>query len=223
MLFRSVVGSMLIDPRVTGLVMANLTESDFLLEADRRLFRAFQTRFAANQTIDPVLVIESAGPEDGMLRSYALQLMDTTPTAANVAEYIEVVRENTRTAKGRSLGQEIASSPTSEDMGRLFQQGLDLMSNRGRDDEADMAKAAVEFNDFLEHKPDYLPWGFPLLDEGLDVSPGMLVVLGGRPSDDKTALALHMAYTQAETKNVGYFTLEDDGNTLFSRLNAAIS
>lgn len=220
---QSVVGSMLIDPRVTGLVMANLTESDFLLEADRRLFRAFQTRFAANQTIDPVLVIESAGPEDGVLRSYALQLMDTTPTAANVAEYIEVVRENTRTAKGRSLGQEIASSPTSEDMGRLFQQGLDLMSNRGRDDEADMAKAAVEFNDFLEHKPDYLPWGFPLLDENLDVSPGMLVVLGGRPSDGKTALALHMAYTQAETKNVGYFTLEDDRNTLFSRLKAAIS
>lgn len=220
---QSVIGSMLIDPRVTGLVMANLTESDFLLEADRRLFQAFQIRFAKDQTLDPLLVCQEMGPEDTNLRSYILQLMDTTPTAANVEAYIELVRENTRMTKGRGIGQEIVDSLTLEDMVRLFQQGLELMSNRGRDDEADMAKAAVEFNDFLDHTPDYLPWGFPLLDENLDVSPGMLVVLGGRPSDGKTALALHMAYAQAETKNVGYFTLEDDRNTLFSRLKAAIS
>ena len=220
---QSVIGSMLIDPRVVGLVMANLTESDFLLEADRRMFRAFQIRFAKDQTLDPLLVCQEMGPEDTNLRSYILQLMDTTPTAANVEEYIELVRENTRMTKGRGIGQEIVDSLTSEDMRHLFQKGLELLSNRGRDDEADMTKAALEFHDFLDHTPDYLPWGFPLLDENLDVSPGMLVVLGGRPSDGKTALALHMAYAQAETKNVGYFTLEDDRNTLFSRLKAAIS
>lgn len=220
---QSVIGSMLIDARVVGLVMARLTEGDFLLEADCRLFRAFQARFAANQVLDPVLVCEDAGPGDEPLRAYALQLMDITPTAANVAEYIELVRENTRMTEGHGIGQEIVDSLTLEDMVRLFHQGLELMSNRGRDDEADMAKAAVEFNDFLDHAPDYLPWGFPLLDENLDVSPGMLVVLGGRPSDGKTALALHMAYAQAETKNVGYFTLEDDRNTLFCRLKAAVS
>lgn len=220
---QSVIGSMLIDARVVGLVMARLTEGDFLLEADCRLFRAFQARFAANQVLDPVLVCEDAGPGDEPLRAYALQLMDITPTAANVAEYIELVRENTRMTEGHGIGQEIVDSLTLEDMVRLFHQGLELMSNRGRDDEADMAKAAVEFNDFLDHAPDYLPWGFPLLDENLDVSPGTLVVLGGRPSDGKTALALHMAYAQAETKNVGYFTLEDDRNTLFCRLKAAVS
>ena len=194
---QSVIGSMLIDDRVVGLVMASLTETDFLLEADRRLFRAFQTRFAKDQTLDPVLICQEAGPGDETLRTYALQLLDTTPTAANVEEYIELVRENTRMTKGRSLGPEIAASLTEEEMCRLFQQGLELFSDRGRDDEADMAKAALEFNDFLDHTPDYLPWGFPLLDENLDVSPGMLVVLGGRPSDGKTALALHMAYAPA--------------------------
>ncbi len=220
---QSVIGSMLIDPRVTGLVMAGLTEDDFLLEADRRLFRAFQARFAAGQVIDPLLVCQETAPGDGELRAYILQLMDLTPTAANVAEYIELVRETTRTAKGRNIGREIADSAGSEEMGRLFQQGLELLADRGRDDEADMAKSILEFNDFLERKPDYLPWGFPLLDDNLDVGPGMFVVLGGRPSDGKTALALHMAYAQAERKNVGYFTLEDDRNTLFSRLISSIS
>lgn len=220
---QSVIGSMLIDPRVTGLVMASLTEGDFLLEADRRLFRAFHVRFAAGQTIDPVLVCQTAAPGDKELKAYALQLMDLTPTAGNVAQYIEQVKENTRRAKGRGIGQAIADSSTAEDMLRLFQQGLDMLADRGWDDEADMSKAILEFHEFLERKPDYLPWGFPLLDDNLDVAPGMFVVLGGRPSDGKTALALHMAYAQAEQKNVGYFTLEDDRNTLFSRLVSSVS
>lgn len=220
---QSVIGSMIIDPRVVGLVMASLTEDDFLLEANRRLFRTFQARFATNQSLDPVMICQDAAPGDKELRAYMLQLMANTPTAANVEAYMEAVRENTRSTKGRSIGQEIAASPTSDGMAQLFQQGLELMSARGRDDEADMAKAILEFNDFLERKPDFLPWGFPLLDDNLDVVPGMFVVLGGRPSDGKTALALHMAYTQAETKNVGYFTLEDDRNTLFSRLISSVS
>ena len=153
---QSVIGSMLIDPRVVGLMMANLTESDFLLEADRRLFRAFQTRFAANQPIDSVLVCEAVAPGDKELRAYVLQLMDLTPTAANVEAYIELVRENTRMTKGRGIGQEIVDSLTLEDMVRLFQQGLELMSNRGRDDEADMAKAALEFSP-AGRKPGRLP------------------------------------------------------------------
>lgn len=220
---QSVIGSMLIDPRVVGLVMAGLTEGDFLLDADRRIFLAYQARFAKNQPTDPVMICQDVAPGDETLRSYILQLMDTTPTAANVAEYIELVKENARIAKGRSIGQEITASLTSEEMGRLFQQGLDLLSRRGRDDEADMTKAILEFHDFLERKPDYLPWGFPLLDNNLDVAPGMFVVLGGRPSDGKTAMALHMAYAQAAQKNVGYFTLEDDRNTLFSRLISSVS
>lgn len=220
---QSVIGSMLIDPRVTGLVMASLTEDDFLLEADRRLFRAFQVRFAANKTLDAALVCEDAAPGDAELSKYAIQLMDLTPTAANVEEYIERVKSHTRMTKVHRTGEEIKVSQTEEDAARLFQRGLDILSARGRNDQADMTKALLEFNDFLDSTPDFLPWGFPLLDKNLDVSHGMLVVLGGRPSDGKTALALHMAYAQAKTKNVGYFTLEDDRNTLFARLKSATS
>ena len=70
---QSVIGSMLIDPRVVGLVMAGLTEDDFLLEADQRLFRSFKARFVANQPIDSVLVCQAAAPGDKELNAYAIQ------------------------------------------------------------------------------------------------------------------------------------------------------
>jgi len=220
---QSVIGSMLGDPEVVGLVVAGMTEEDFLLEADRKLFRTFRARFNAGQVIDPVLVCQDTAPEDRQLRDYAVQLMDATPTSANIREYMEAARDNARLSRLRGVGQELAAVRTQEDGVRLLRQGQELLSDQGRDDEADMTKAALEFTSLLEQKPDFLPWGFPLLDESLNVTPGMLVVLGGRPSDGKTALALHMACTQAKTRNVGFFTLEDDRNTLFARLSASRS
>ena len=41
-----------------------------------------------------------------------------------------------------------------------------------------------------EEKPQYLSWGVPVLDERIFAEPGDMVVLGGYPSDGKTALAL---------------------------------
>ena len=48
-------------------------------------------------------------------------------------------------------------------------------------------------------------------------------MLAGRPSDGKTALALHMAYAQAQTLNVGFFSLETGRKKLFSRLMSSVS
>ena len=83
---------------------------------------------------------------------------------------------------------------------------MELLSGQRQDDEADMERSILDFYEDLKHEPEYLPWGFPELDEGLYVERGDFVVLAGRPSDGKTALALHMAYAQAQTLNVGFFS-----------------
>lgn len=220
---QSVIGSMLIDPRVVGLVVSRLTEADFTMEANRLLFATFRDMFAHKQTIDPALVHAAAAPEDSGLRGYMRELMDLTPTAANVELYIEETRRFSRLSRLRVLGQELQTAVSEEDGVRLLGHGQEILSGQGRDDEADMSKAALESVDFLNASPDGLAWGFPELDKRLTVSGGKLVVVGGRPSDGKTALALHMAYAQARTKKVGFFTLEDDRITLYLRLKAAIS
>ena len=162
---QAVLGSMLIDPRCVPEVIDKLRADDFYIRQNKEILRDYLLHVQLLPHHDPVTVLENMKQngyyDENQSRGYILQLMDTTPTAANVAEYIEVVRENTRTAKGRSLGQEIASSPTSEDMGRLFQQGLDLMSNRGRDDEADMAKAPWSSTTFWSTSQTISPGAFP--------------------------------------------------------------
>jgi len=220
---QGVIGSMLIDSSVVGLVMAQMTEDDLLLESDKLLFRTFRTLFTAGKTIDPVMISNAAAPGDKGLRDYILQLMDITPTAANVEEYMARARAEARRVKVQSIGRRLMEARDEAEALALLRQGEAMLSDQVRDDEADMAKAFLEFQSDLEHVPEYLPWGLSFLDEGLDISGGKLVVLGGRPSDGKTALALHMARAQSQTKNVGFFTLEDDRSTLFSRLVSSVS
>lgn len=220
---QSVIGSMLIDPVVVGMVVSRMTESDFTMEANRRLFSAFRELFARKQVIDPVLVLSAAGPDDPGLRAYVLHLMDLTPTAANVEVYMEEARRFSRLYRLREIGAQLQGVTIEEDGVRLLSQGQEICSGQGRDDEFTMDQAVLRSIDFLNSEPDHLSWGFPKLDKSLAISGGKLVVLGGRPSDGKTALGLHMAYAQSKTKKVGFFTLEDDEETLFLRLKSAVA
>ena len=81
----------------------------------------------------------------------------------------------------------------------------------------------LQFTDDQSRQPHYLPWGLPWLDEGLMAEAGDYIVLGGYPSDGKTALALSLAYAQAETRRVGFFSLETSASKLFARLCASVA
>lgn len=220
---QSVIGSMLIDPRVIGLVVSELTEEDFALEVNRTLFRGMRAMFAAGKVVDPVTLLDEVAPGDSGVYRYVLELMDLTPTAANIREYMERTRYSSRRRRLQAVGEELARLQDLDRGQELVARAQAVLSDRGRDDEADMCRAALDFHDALEHTPQYLPWGLPFLDEGLEVTGGEFVVLGGRPSDGKTAMALHMAYAQSRTRNVGFFTLEDSREKLFARLMSSVS
>ena len=219
---QSVLGSMLIDPRTVGLVVEELSEDDFRMELNREIFRAIRGLFLAEKPIDPVTVLHQIGDEPA-LRQYLLQLMDITPTAANVREHIALTRKGAQLARLQAIGEQLKNLTDPEDGLHLLKAGADLLSQEGRDDEADMEKSILDFYSDLERKPNYLAWGFPFLDEGLFAEQQDFVILAGRPSDGKTALALHMAYTQAKTLRVGFFSLETGRKRLFSRLVSSVS
>ena len=94
---QSVLGSMLIDANCVKDVMDKLVPSDFYLRQNREIFETIYTMFTYARPIDGITVCEEmqkAGTYDeNTTRSYLAQLMEITPTAANVAEYVAIVKD----------------------------------------------------------------------------------------------------------------------------------
>ena len=94
---QAVLGSMLIDEGCVKDVMDKLVPSDFYLRQNREIFETIYTMFTYARPIDGITVCEEmqkAGPYDeNTTRSYLAQLMEITPTAANVKEYVAIVKD----------------------------------------------------------------------------------------------------------------------------------
>ncbi len=90
-----------------GLVVAELSEEDFSLEATRNLFRAFRKLTLENRIMDPVTVLAAIGPQDASMRSYVMELMDRTLTPPNIVEYIEQVKRESLRLRLQNIGREL--------------------------------------------------------------------------------------------------------------------
>ena len=94
---QAVLGSMLIDPDCVKDVMDKLRPSDFYLRQNREIFETIYSMFTYARPIDGITVCEEmqkAGTyDDQTTRSYLAQLMEITPTSANVMEYVAIVRD----------------------------------------------------------------------------------------------------------------------------------
>ena len=94
---QAVLGSMLIDPDCVKDVMDKLRPSDFYLRQNREIFETIYTMFTYAKPIDGITVCEEmqkAGTyDDQTTRSYLAQLMEITPTSANVMEYVAIVHD----------------------------------------------------------------------------------------------------------------------------------
>ena len=93
---QSVLGSMLIDSRCVAEVIGLVRPDDFFLQQNKDIYETIYTMFNFSETIDPVTVLEKMkvrGVADEKTADYLLQLMEVTPTAANVGQYAQIVRD----------------------------------------------------------------------------------------------------------------------------------
>lgn len=217
----AVLGSMLIEPRCVGEVMSQLRAEDFN-PTYRTVFAAVRQLWRDGQAVDPVAVTHALG------QGYAqtiVQLMEATPTAANVSGYITMCRDEARLAALQELGLQLSTANTYDEAQTLAVQaaGLtgDARSGAKHYSVEDLMQAFYRRHLGDEH-PAYLPWPFEALERQLYIEQGDMVVLGGYPSAGKTMLALQMAALWSRTgKKVGFFTLETNENKLFDRFVAS--
>ena len=95
---QAVLGSMLIDEKCIPKVMERLKPDDFYMRQNRELFLTIFTMYnQLNQKIDPVTIVDrmklSGLYDDTATLPYLQQLMEITPTSANVMEYADIVAE----------------------------------------------------------------------------------------------------------------------------------
>lgn len=220
----SVLGSIVIDSRCAGEVLPVLRATDFDEGIRREAFKAIRALYLDSAKIDPVTVLEKMANPDPACRGWMAGIMDTTPTAANVLEYAAIVREQARLRDIQSIGTKLSSAYLSMDEARELAGELDnLLMERRSVEDLSMEQCLMNFYDELEHTPEYLRWGMDWLDDGLTAEASDYVVLGGYPSDGKTALALYMAYSQAKTKRVAFFSLETKSSKLFNRIFSTVA
>ena len=87
-----VLGSILLEPGLVGQVMAQVRAEDFTSPVYRTIYQAITGLFLEGKAVDPVLVRERLSGI-GAIGETLYQIMTLTPTAANVGEYIPIVRK----------------------------------------------------------------------------------------------------------------------------------
>ena len=234
---QAVLGSMLIDVRCVPAVIEKLRPEDFYLKQNRDIYETIYSMFSLSETIDPVTVLDHMRLggvfDENTSRSYILQLMEVTPTAANVGEYIEIVKD-------KSLLRRIAE--TAGELTTLVQEGgetgqavLDLAEQRiyairqGRAAQGlePLAQILVDVFDRLQElamSDSDIPGmatGFGDLDRTLTgFHGGELILLAARPGMGKTSFALNVLLHAGKFsgKSVVFFSLEMSREQLATRL-----
>ena len=233
---QAVLGSILIDSRCLTDVIGILRPEDFHLQQNREIYETIYTMFNFSQAIDPVTVLDKMkelGVHREDSRSYILQLMEITPTAANAIRYANIVRD-----KSMLRGLADAASDISETVYNQVGTPAEILENA---EKKIFALRKGERGDSLEHIGTTLHKVFDRLTElsqsdsaipGL--STGMrdldmkinglnksdLVLLAARPAMGKTAFALNLGLNVAKKykQTVAMFSLEMSREQLAMRL-----
>ena len=234
---QAVLGAMLIDARCIPAVIEKLRSEDFYLKQNRDIYETIYAMFSLSETIDPVTVLDKMRLhgvfDENTSRSYILQLMEVTPTAANVGEYMDIVKD-------KSLLRRIAE--TAGDLTAMVQEGtaagqevLDAAEQRiyairqGRAAQGltPLSSVVLDVLDRLEElsKSDSavpgLSTGLPDVDSAISgLNNSDLILLAARPGMGKTSFALNVLLQVGKFsgKTAVFFSLEMSREQLCMRL-----
>ena len=233
---QAVIGSMLIDSRCVGDVCGAVKADDFYSDVNKVIFETIYSMFNYSMTIDAVTVLEQLrinGTSNERMSDYILELMNITPTAANVMEYAAIVRDKALLRSIAQAGADIngmamAGVGEAADILESSEQkiyalrqgrnttGLTPVSSVLVDVYAQLSAAAKSGS-----RIPGLTTGLPDLDAAImGLNNSDLILIASRPGMGKTSIALNIALHVAKTsgKAIAVFSLEMSREQLALRL-----
>ncbi len=237
----AVLGAMLLDGEAVTDALEILKPEHFYKEAHQKIFAAMKTLVERSQAVDIVTLSEELKKNNLLTQLggevYLTQLVDKVATAAHVKHYAEivykkfVVRDLIHTATGlvQRCYKEEDDDPqilidTAADQIYKLSQKQKLSGFISAKDLAPQVMAELEKSFQNKNAIQGVPTGLDEFDHktgGLRKSD--LIILGARPSQGKTALALNIAHHACVECGipVAFFSLEMGRNSIFERMLGA--
>ena len=241
---QSLLGGLLLDNSAWDRLGGILTEVDFYRPEHTLIFRVVQNLIGDNHPADVITVHEAMKTEQGgelVGIDYLNSLAQNTPSAANIKGYAEIVRDRSILRRLIAVSDSIVNSAFVPE-GRSVRTLLDEAESRI----LQIGEEGSRKGDYLEIEPllqevvsridelynrqggsdiTGIATGFIDLDKQTSgLQKGDLVIVAGRPSMGKTALALNIAENVAlvEGLPVVVFSMEMSGTQLASRLLGSV-
>ncbi len=234
----SLLGGILIDPEAMNKMADMVSAEDFYKGANATIYDIMLGLYEKNDPID-IVTVASAAKDKGVIDriggvTYLNRLVDNMPSAANIAAYAKLVRE-------KALLRNLMNAAT-----EIIEQGYE---SEAVDNYIDNAERMIFQVSEKKFRASFLPvksvvmdsvktierlyekkqsitgvaTGFADLDRLTSgLQPTDLIVVAGRPSMGKTALAMNIAQYVATMKEgaapVGIFSMEMSKEQLVTRL-----
>ena len=234
---QAIIGSMLIDPACVPDVINKVRAEEFYIQTNREIFETIFSMFSFGKEIDAVTVMDQMKVRgvfhEATTQQYLVEVMELTPTAANVLKYAAIVRDQAllrNLQKAADEIHELVAEGTGEadtvleaaerKIYRLRQGrnvgGLQPVSMVIQRVYTALSDAAVNGGGIPG-----LSTGMPDLDQvTMGLKKGELILIAARPGQGKTSMALNLARYIGEHsgQTVAVFSLEMSREELVQRL-----
>lgn len=243
---QSVLGGLLLEASALDKITDLVTADDFYRQEHRLIYRQIVRLSELAKPVDVITVAEAleiAGELDkvGGL-PYLGGLAQNVPSAANIRRYGEIVRERSIMRKLAEVGTDIASSaynPTGRDAAQLLDEAESKVfeiaeaGSKGKQGFISMPPLLSQVVERIEtlyarDNPSDITGtatGFTDLDRMTSgLQPGDLIIVAGRPSMGKTALAINIAENVAMDSKlpVAIFSMEMGATQLAMRMLGSV-
>ncbi|AOJ68404.1 MULTISPECIES: replicative DNA helicase [Burkholderia] len=243
---QAVLGALMLDSDVYDRIGGQIATDDFTLRDHRLIYTAIKQLVLDQRRADVVTVFERLQATGAKIKrplQYLNEIVQSTPGAANVERYAEIMRNRSllrgclRAAKHvmelchHTGGREPADIIDQAQSAFLHLSDADRRKDDGFMPMLPTLSRVVERIDMLYQREDKggvtgTATGFDDLDRRLDgMHEGELIIVGGRPSMGKTSLAMNIAENVATRSGLpaAVVSMEMPAEQLATRMLASIS
>lgn len=230
---KGVLGALLRDGVAADGTFGHLTPADFYHDPHQKVFAVFRDHAATGKPFDCVTCFDELirrNQSKDVTAAYIAELFDAMPTSANLEYHAQLVREYAERRRLIHAGTEMIRdaweglAPPLDLLERFYDSAVQTADAGGKDPTTLTAALREVMNEIDERmrpggkRP--LTTGFESLDNVLGgFRPGEFIVLGARPSQGKTALAVAFLLAAAEAGvSALMFSLEMSATEVASRV-----